>query len=55
MVSDAQEVERCARRALAAPLLSPGVAVHPLASPAAALRDATNEDKAFLDWCHSLR
>ena len=50
VVSDSEWVERCARTVLDAPILTPGVAVHMLASDAARVRTAANVDKIFLDW-----
>ena len=40
VISDAQHAERCATQLLDAPLLTPGFATHPLASPAKERREA---------------
>ncbi len=50
VLSDAAYVERCATRLLDAPLLTPGVATHPLASPAGAARSTRTIEKLVLDW-----
>ena len=48
--SDAQHAERCATQLLDAPLLTPGVATHPLASPADVARSNRSIEKVVLDW-----
>ena len=50
VISDAQHAERCATQLLDAPLLTPGFATHPLASPADVARSNRSIEKVVLDW-----
>ena len=50
VLSDSSHVEECARRALAAPLATPGSSVHFSASASALASNTTNVQRVFLDW-----
>ena len=50
IVSDSPLVESCAVAALHAPIITPGAAVHLLASSSAQASDETNIMKIFIDW-----